>query len=210
MSRTRIKICGIRAEEAALAAIEAGADAVGFVFVRSSPRYIEPEDAYAIMAGLSPLVSTVGVFMNQSLDAFCDVEEVCPTTYSQLHGAENEQLVRSCGPGVIKAVRFDPATIGEELARWDGVDEVDAIMVDGPSAGSGEAFDWSLLASQCARLTKPLFLAGGLTPENVGDAIRAVRPYAVDVSSGVERERGVKDPELIDAFCEAVRRADSR
>lgn len=210
MSRTRVKICGIRNDEAALAAVEAGADAIGFVFVRSSPRFVEPESAYAIMAGLTPLVSTVGVFMNQSLEAFCDVEEVCPTTLSQLHGSESEQLVRQCGPGVIKAVKFDPATIGDDLARWDEVDEVDAIMVDGPAAGSGEAFDWSVLATHTGSVSKPLFLAGGLTPDNVGDAIRAIRPYAVDVSSGVERERGVKDPALIAAFCEAVRRADGR
>ncbi len=210
MPRTRIKICGIRDAETALVAGDCGADAIGLVFVRSSPRFIEPEDAYEIMANLPPLVSSVGVFMNHSLDAFSDIEETCPTTLSQLHGNEDEKLVRRCGPGVIRGIRYDAATIAAELARWEALDEVDAILVDGSAGGEGQAFDWSGLAAAVENVSKPIFLAGGLTPENVGEAIRAVRPYAVDVSSGVEREKGVKDPALIEAFCEAVRRADAQ
>ncbi len=210
MLRTRIKICGIRDADSALAAAEAGADAVGFVFVRASPRFIEPVNAFEIMSSLPPLVSSVGVFMNHSLDAFSDIEEVCPTTLSQLHGNESESLVRQCGPGVIRGIRYDAATIGAELARWDALDEVDAILVDGSTGGEGLAFDWAGLGAAVERVSKPIFLAGGLTPENVGEAVRAVRPYAVDVSSGVEREKGVKDAGLIEAFCEAVRRADGR
>jgi len=209
MPRTRIKVCGIRDADAALAAAEAGADAVGFVFVRSSPRSIEPEAAFEIMSALPPMVSSVGVFMNHSLDAFSDIEEICPTTLSQLHGNESETLVRQCGPGVIRGIRYDAATIAAELARWDALDEVDAILVDGSAGGEGTAFDWAGLAAALENVSKPIFLAGGLTPENVGEAIRAVRPYGVDVSSGVERERGVKDCALIGAFCEAVRRADA-
>lgn len=212
MARTRIKICGIRDYETACVCADCGADAVGFIFVRSSPRYVEPEEAFEIMSRLPPLLSAVGVFMNASLDAFSDIEEACPTTYSQLHGNEDETLVRQCGPGVIKAVRFDEATIVSELARWDAIDEVDAVLVDAPTPGEGIAFEWSKLADAVASveggLSKPLFLAGGLTPGNVEEAVRVVRPYAVDVSSGVERERGVKDPEAIAAFCAAVRRAD--
>jgi phosphoribosylanthranilate isomerase len=109
---------------------------------------------------------------------------------------------------VIKAVRFEPATIVEELDRWDAIEEVAAILVDGSAGGHGESFEWSSLTPHLERTSKPIVLAGGLTPANVGDAIRAVRPFAVDVSSGVERERGVKDPELIRQFCEAVRAAD--
>jgi phosphoribosylanthranilate isomerase len=115
---------------------------------------------------------------------------------------------------VIKAVRFDPATIRAELELWGDVEEVDAILIDGSAGGKGVAFDWSALADAVGgpgapKVEKPLFLAGGLTPENVGAAIRAVRPFAVDVSSGVERERGKKDHALISAFCAAVRQADA-
>src|SRR5947209_4580367 len=128
MGRTRIKICGIKDAESALAAVEAGADAVGFVFVRSSPRFIEPEEADELVEGRPSLVSSVGLFMNMSVERFSDIEEVCPTNFSQLHGDEDEATVRQCGPGVIKAVRFEAGTIGAELARWDAVEEVDAIL----------------------------------------------------------------------------------
>jgi len=208
MPRTRIKICGIRDEDAALAAADAGADAIGFVFARGSPRTIDPERAFEIQAILPPFVSTVGVFVNASVDAFCDIEETCPSTLAQLHGSEDEPTVRACGPGIIRGIRFDPAAIAADLARWNAIDEVDALLIDGSSGGAGAAFDWAALSPHLAHLSKPVILAGGLTPENVGDAIRAVRPYAVDVSSGVERERGLKDPALISAFCEAVRKAD--
>lgn len=207
MARTRIKICGITDADTAFAAIEAGADAIGFVFVRSSPRYIKPEEAAIIMASLPPLVATVGVFMNHSIEAFLDFEETCPTTHTQLHGNEDEKLVKQCGP-VIRAFKFDPETIAAEMERWT-MDEVDAFLIDGPAAGTGEAFDWEALAPYLENSPREVFLAGGLTPDNVAEAIRACRPYAVDVSSGVEKERGVKDHDLIRAFCDEVRRADS-
>lgn len=207
MSRTRIKICGVRDADTAESAIDAGADAIGFIFVRSSPRFIEPEDAQEIMLALPPMVSTVGVFMNAPAALFADIEEQCPTTHTQLHGAEDEKLVNQCGPA-IKAVRFDAATIAAELARWDRCDDVEAILIDGPAPGEGVPFKWADLVPLLEDIHKPIFLAGGLTPANVAEAIRTVRPYGVDVSSGVERERGVKDPALIEAFCEAVREAD--
>ncbi len=208
MARTRIKICGVRDIETAAAAADAGADAIGLIFVRSSPRLILPEAAQEIMLSLPPMVATVGVFMNHSVEAFVDIEEQCPTTHTQLHGNEDERLVSQCGPA-IKAVRFDPATIAAELARWEACDDVEAILLDSPTPGEGVAFEWSQLVPLLDAVTKPIFLAGGLTPENVGDAIRAIGPYAVDVSSGVERERGVKDVGLIEAFCDAVREADA-
>ncbi len=209
MPRTRIKICGIRDEESAFAAADAGADAVGFVFYRQSPRFIEPDDAWQIVGMLPPFVSSVGLFVNADLDRFMLTEEQCPTDQSQLHGQESEDLVRQCGPNVIKAIRYDPATIAAELARWDRIDEVDAILVDGSAGGQGTSFDWSGLVAAKENLAKPLILAGGLTPENVGEAIRIVRPFAVDVSSGVESTPREKDPDLIEAFCRAVRRADA-
>lgn len=206
--RTRIKICGIRDHDAAEAAVASGADAIGFMFVRSSARYINPEEAADIMHALPPLVATVGVFMNSSVDAFADAEELCPTTHTQLHGSEDEALVDQCAP-VIRALRFDPSTIAADLERWDNNDSVEAILIDGPTPGEGVAFKWADLIPLLDDVSKPIFLAGGLTPENVEEAIRTVRPYGVDVSSGVERERGVKDPRLIAEFCAAVRRADA-
>jgi len=209
MARTRIKICGIRDEESAFAAADSGADAIGLVFYPQSPRYIAPDEAWQLVGMLPPFVSSVGLFVNADLDRFMMIEEECPTDMSQLHGHEPEELVKQCGPNVIKAVRFDPATIAGDLERWDRVDEVNAILVDGSSGGQGTTFDWTSLASARERLSKPLILAGGLTPENVGEAIRTVRPFAVDVSSGVESSPGVKDVDLIEAFCRSVRRADA-
>lgn len=209
MARTRIKICGVRDEATAAAAVEAGADALGFVFVRSSPRFIEPARAWEVLGGLPPMITTVGLFVDATVDDYADVEEVCPTDYGQLHGQEREDVVRACGPRVIKAVRFDARTIEAELRRWSALEEVDAVLVDGSAGGEGESFEWSALAAAKSACAKPIILAGGLDASNVGEAVRAVRPYAVDVSSGVERERGVKDAGLIVAFCEAVRRADA-
>lgn len=208
--RTRIKICGIRDEASLEAACAAGADAVGLMFVRASPRFVEPETGFALMSRLPPMVTAVGVFADASVDEFTDIEERCPTPVVQLHGLESIDTVRRCGPGVIKGLRFDPDTIADELARWDALDEVEAILVDGSAGGEGLAFDWPRLADAAQTLRTPLIVAGGLTPETVGEAIRAVRPFAVDVSSGVERERGVKDPALMRAFCDAVRAADAQ
>lgn len=208
MSRTRIKICGIRDLEVARAAVESGADALGFMFVKSSPRFIVPESAWEILSSLPPMVSTVGVFADAPVDQFCDVEEICPTNYVQLHGQEPESVVRRCGPSVIKGLKFDATTIEDELRRWEQVEEVEAVLIDGSAGGEGTAFDWAQLAPLADRAEVPLIVAGGLTPQNVGDAIRAIRPFAVDVSSGVEREKGIKDADLIEAFCDAVREAD--
>lgn len=210
--RTRVKICGITTVEALDAAADAGADAVGFVFVPASPRFIEPEKAWPLVNICAPMVTTVGLYQNLSVDGFSDIFERCPTDLTQLHGTEPVKTVQACGPQLIKSVKFSEAMIDDELKRWEEVDEVDAILVDGSAGGEGVSFDWSLLKAAIERtgVRKPIVLAGGLTPENVGEAIRAVRPWAVDVSSGVERERGMKDPALIEAFCRAVREADAR
>lgn len=206
--RTRIKICGIRDVESARAAADAGADAIGFMFIRESPRYIEPDAAFALAATLPPFVTTVGVYKDLSVDAFAELEQRCPTACAQLHGDESVDIARRCGPGVIKAIRFGADTIADQLAKWDAVDEVEAIIVDGSVGGLGEAFDWAALRPHIERTRTPIMIAGGLGPDNVGEAIRAAGPWGVDVSSGVERERGVKDPALIERFCDAVRRAD--
>lgn len=211
MPRTRIKICGVRTLETARAAIDAGADAVGFVFYKSSPRFIEPEDAWPIINKLPPMVTTVGLFVNASFDDYADTEQMCPTDFGQLHGQETEKTVRDCGPRIIKAIRFDASTIRADLERWSEVEEVDAILVDGSAGGQGVALDWKALAdARDSAGEKPIILAGGLTPANVAEAIHIVRPFAVDVSSGVEKpgRPGEKDPALIESFCAAVRAAD--
>lgn len=207
--RTRVKICGVRDRATAHAAADAGADAVGFVFVPSSPRAITPEEAWPILQCLPPFMSSVGLFVNASVEEYAAAEQVCPTDFGQLHGKEPEKTVRACGPRLIKAVRFSPATIANDLRYWSGLDEVDAVLVDGSDGGGGTALDWAALAAVRDACAKPLILAGGLTPENVAEAVRTVRPFAVDVSSGVESAPGVKDPALIGAFCDAVRRADT-
>jgi len=203
MARTRVTICGVTEEEQAITAAEAGADAVGFVFHRTSPRAIDPEEAYAIMSVLPPLVASVGEFCEPTLDEFSDAEELCPTIYTKFAGEEDVQLVRSCGPDVIKVVRWDEATIARDLLRWDELDEVCAIMVEVP-----EGFDWAQLTPHLENVRKPIVLSGGLTPRNVGEAILAVRPWGVEACAGVEHAPGVKDLELIEAFCLAVQGAD--
>ena len=209
--RTRIKVCGIKDAESAGVAAEAGADAIGFILVPKLPRTIAPEDAASIMYGLPPMVNTVGVVRNLSVDEFADLEQQCPCELMQLHGDEDDRTVAVCGPGVIKAFRFDADVIDRELRRWCRLPEVSAILVDGSTGGAGELFDWSRLADavKSLPLPKPIIVAGGLTPDNVGEAIRACRPWAVDVSSGVETAPGVKDHGAIRAFCEAVRDADA-
>ncbi|MBL0927307.1 MAG: phosphoribosylanthranilate isomerase [Phycisphaerales bacterium] len=211
MHRTRIKICGVRDPDTALVAAECGADAVGFVFVKSSPRYIEPELAWETACYLPPFITKVGLFVNARPEAFHAVREACPFDTAQLHGTESEPTVRACGPGVIKALKFDPTTIEADLLKWAQIDDVDALLIDGSDGGLGQTFNWRRLAEVQEMAAQPLIIAGGLTPENVGEAIDLLRPWAVDVSSGVEVEGqpGVKDPDKIAAFCEAVRRADA-
>jgi len=208
MARTRIKICGIRDVDSALAAAEAGADAIGFVFAPRSPRTISPEAAWQIASYLPPFITKVGVFVDASSEEIDRVREVCPFDYAQLHGSESAPLVRELGPWVIKSIRFDPLTIESEFKRWSVISELDAVLVDGSAGGQGVAADWEHLAACTEACLHPLILAGGLTPENVSRAIDIVRPWAVDVSSGVESEPGIKDPRRIEAFCAAVREAD--
>lgn len=208
MARTRVKICGIRDVESALAAVEAGADALGFVFVESSIRNIDPDDAYEIAGYLPPFVTKVGLFFDATPEEIDDLGDAFPYDLVQLHGSEDESIVReireAAGVPILKAIRFEADTIEREFQRWNQVNEIDALLVDGSAGGAGTAFDWTALAKHIGICDHPLVLAGGLTPENVAEAIRVVRPYAVDVSSGVESERGVKSAALIGAFCRAV------
>ncbi len=211
MPRTRVKICGIRDDEALFGAAAAGADAVGFIFHKASKRFIDPEEAFELAALLPPFVATVGLFVDATFEQFSKVSEVCPTSLSQLHGSESVDLATRCGPGILKALRFDALTIDAELRKWDKVPEVEAILIDGSAGGEGTCFDWQALVKPAKLLRKPLIVAGGLSPQNVGEAIRLIRPFGVDVSSGVERSGrpGEKDLSLMEAFCAAVREADA-
>ena len=206
--RTRIKICGVRDPETALIAAECGADSIGLVFVSSSPRCVTIDEAYDIQSVLPAFVTSVGLFVNPKAEPYLQTMVQADLDLGQLHGKEPEPLVREIGPDLIKAVRYSRETIEADLRKWSRIDELDAVLVDGGDGGTGEKADWAHLAEVIDACDHPVILAGGLTPENVGEAIRTVRPYAVDVSSGVESEPGVKDPAKIAAFCRAVRDAD--
>lgn len=206
--RTRIKICGIRDLDMAMATAEAGADAIGFVFARQSPRFILPGAAADIRDRVPPFLNAVAVF--------ADLDEQCADVgnwlcgWNQIHGpATEEQLSRFVEENQIGSpIRAIPFDI-DEIRRWNTCPTVAALLIEGAGSGKGEAFDHGRLAVVMPELSKPVILAGGLTPDNVGDAIRVVRPYAVDVSSGVESARGVKNAALIREFCAAVREADA-
>jgi phosphoribosylanthranilate isomerase len=199
---TRVKICGITNLDDALVAIDAGADVLGFNFYDKSPRYIAPSAAKDIISKLPPDITKVGVFVNSSL---ADVERIIssvPLGVIQLHGNEDADFVRRLitvtGSRVIKAFRVSAAF--EPTIALDY--EVDHFMLDTDSrtfGGSGEAFDWEA-AVRFKELYPTFYLAGGLTPENVCDAIRKVRPFAVDVCSGVESSKGKKDRSKVMAF----------
>lgn len=201
--RTRVKICGVRDEHIALAAVEAGADAIGLVFAPASPRYVLPGPAQRIARCLPPLISSIGVFQNPSDPDLQNWRGI----WVQMHGQETEaQLARvAAHRRIIKGFHFDRA----QIERWNQCPHVSALLIDGPAPGSGEPFDHGVLASIAPRLTTPLIIAGGLNVETVGRVISLLRPFGVDVSSGVERERGVKDAGMIREFCAAVREADA-
>jgi phosphoribosylanthranilate isomerase len=196
----RVKICGITCVEDALAAVACGADALGFVFA-PSPRRVTPQDARAIIHRLPPFVATVGVFVNESTDVIKDIQSLCGLDMIQLHGDESEAEATRLGTGVIKALR-----VGNGSRPRDDSYPTATLLLDtyspGERGGTAQTFDWRLAAGPARR--RPIILAGGLTPENVGEAVATVRPYAVDVSSGVEREPRRKDYEKLAYF---IRRA---
>jgi len=202
--RTRIKICGVRTLELALVAAEAGADAIGLLRVPGSPRTIDAETALAVAAALPPWVAPVAVFAD--LPA-AEVVGEWPRGWIQLHGCEQEIDTALIGRSIIKAVSVTLAD--DAFRRWDGHPHLRALLIDAPTPGGGVPFDLRRLEGLRGELRKPIILAGGLSPVNVGAAIRSLRPWAVDVSSGVEHRRGEKDPHLIREFCAAVRAADA-
>lgn len=213
---TRIKICGITRARDAVVCAEAGADAIGLVFARS-PRQVTLQQAREIVAALPPFVSAVGVFVNAKAAAILRTVAEVGLSEVQLHGEEAPGLLSSLGGlRVIKALRVRSKSFLDELSRYAKAG-VDGILLDAfaPTArgGSGRRFDWDLVtgARDAGALdnTPPIILAGGLTPQNVQSAVRRIRPWGVDVSTGVESEPGVKSTEKISRFVAAVRSAST-
>lgn len=197
--RTRVKICGITRIEDALAAARAGADAIGLVFFERSPRHVAPAQARAIADALPAFVTVVGLFVNAPAAQVRAVLDVVPLDLLQFHGDETPEQCRGHGRRYIKAVRMrDDVDVRAEAHRYG---DAAALLLDAYVAdrhgGTGTQFDWSRVPRD---LDKPIVLAGGLVPENVGQAVMTLRPYAVDVSGGVERSPGVKDADKIAAF----------
>lgn len=206
LDRVRVKICGITNEEDALAAVEAGADAVGFIFYERSPRFVQPDRVRQIVSALPPFVATVGVFVNEAADRINETIRVCGLSAAQLHGDESPEYCTTITGVWIKAFRVQDASWREVAAKYP----VQAVLLDtyAPDkyGGTGRTFDWNLVSGS----PLPIILSGGLNPENVAEAIRQACPYAVDTSSGVEREPGRKDHDRVRAFVEAVKQSTAR
>ena len=206
--RTRVKICGITQPGDAIAAVEAGADAIGLVFYEPSPRYVTPGHACEIVRQVAPFVSIVGLFVNASPAAVQATLEQVPLSLLQFHGRENNADCRQFGVPFIKSVAMredtDLGAVAGDYPDAAGL-LLDAWQPD-THGGSGVAFDWQYIRGHVA---VPLILAGGLSPDNVADAIRRVAPHAVDVSSGVESSRGIKSAERITAFMKGVSSSES-
>jgi len=204
LSVVRSKICGITRLEDGLAAVVAGADAIGLVFYARSPRAVSIEQARAIVAGLPPFVTTVGLFVNMPQRDIEAVLAAVPLDLLQFHGDESAADCEALGRPYIKALRVRAQD--DVAALVDAYPGARAVLldtfVDGVPGGTGQAFDWALVP---ATLSKPVILAGGLTPGNVAAAIAQVRPYAVDVSGGVEASKGIKDATKVKDFVRAVR-----
>ncbi|MBE9516668.1 MAG: phosphoribosylanthranilate isomerase [Proteobacteria bacterium] len=205
--RTRVKICGITREQDMFAAADAGADALGFVFYAPSPRSLDVAAAIGLIAKAPAFVTTVALFVDADPELVETVIERTAVDVLQFHGDEPADYCRNFGRSYIKAIRMQKETELPELIKkyQDG----QALLVDSYSptvaGGTGETFDWSHIPPG---VTMPLILAGGLGPDNVGRAIEQVHPYAVDVSSGVEQKKGIKDAAKMAAFIEAVRVSD--
>jgi len=203
LSRTRIKICGITNMEDAEAAVGFGADALGFIFYKGSKRYIDPETAGDIISNLPPFLTTVGVFVNQDLDEIIEIKDKTSINAVQLHGDEDPQFCNSVPTKVIKVFRVKGTLDPGKVAQYP----VQAILLDTYSddeyGGTGRSFDWGIIEEMSH--PKKVILSGGLTPENVAEAVRIVKPYAVDVSSGVEATPGKKDHQKLKNFIEAIK-----
>lgn len=218
MHRTRIKICGITREEDLSAAVAAGADALGFVFYPKSPRYVTPARAGALCAGLPPFVSGVALFVNPTLAEVQEVAAAMPLALIQFHGDETVEQCAAIAAAVrrpfMRAFRVKPDTIPGtllecELAYRTASPWFSSLLLDtyvDAYGGAGKVFDWSLIPKE---LAPRVVLSGGLNVHNTTDGVVRVRPFAVDISSGVEAAKGIKDARKMAAFVAAVRAADA-
>ena len=208
--RTRIKMCGLTREKDVEAGVEAGLDALGFIFYRKSARNVEPGFVRSVVAKMPPFTDCVGVFVDREREEVEELIEYCGLSYAQLHGSEDpkyckriERFVSPCR--VIKAFRVSNESTSEEFAPYAPV--IHGYLLDtyvkGNAGGTGQTFDWSIIKR--LNLQRPLILAGGLGPENIEDALRQVQPFGVDVNSGVEIEPGVKDHVKLMQFVQKVR-----
>ena len=204
MTAVRVKICGITRTEDALAAAAAGADAIGLVFYSKSPRAVSVERARAIIAALPPFVTTVGLFVDAERTELQRILDQVPLDLLQFHGDESAEECEGFNRPYIKALRVKAGDdIAAQVNRFPGASGILLdTYVEGVPGGTGEAFDWSLVPQA---LAKPVILAGGLHAGNVAAAVNRVRPYAVDVSGGVEASKGIKDAAKIAAFIRAAR-----
>lgn len=207
--RTRVKICGITTPEDARHAVCAGADALGLVFYQDSPRHVTVDSARRILEVVPPFVARVALFVDAPGALVREVVENLPIEWLQFHGDESESQCQAYGKPWIKALRLRPGQDSQALAQ--GFPAAAGLLFDNHDpqrrGGTGQCFDWRLVA---ATISQPLILAGGLTPDNVRAAISQVRPWAVDVSSGVESVPGRKDLARMRAFIQAVECADER
>ncbi|KFI06857.1 phosphoribosylanthranilate isomerase [Massilia sp. BSC265] len=216
MQRTRIKICGITREEDLRAAVDSGADALGFVFYSKSPRYVTPEQAAELCTALPPYVSAVALFVNASVEELRAVAARAPLSLIQFHGDETPEACAELAAAVqrpfVRAFRVRPDTSPDELLEYERIYRAASPWFSGllldtwvdAYGGAGKVFDWSLVPKE---LAPRVVLSGGLNVQNATDAIVRVRPFAVDVSSGVEARKGIKDARMIADFIKAVRAA---
>ena len=196
-----VKICGVRTEMDLTVCAACDVDAVGLVFAPGSPRELSPAEAIDLYAGMPSTLEAIALFVDPGMELL----EVWPGEWIQLHGQETPERVTSIaaetGHRIVKAIPFDP----DACRMWDDHPDVEILLVDGPRGGSGEPFDHGRLAEVLPEIKTPVVIAGGLDPDTVADVVRDHRPFGVDVSSGVESTRGVKDHDRIRAFVAAAR-----
>lgn len=199
----KVKICGMTQLKDALFAVEQGVDAVGFIFYKKSPRAVTMKTVREIITKLPPLVDTVGVFVNESAERVNKIADYCGLDLVQLHGEESPVFCRKIHRRVIKAFRVKDLQSIKQLEKFPVSGFLLDTFSDDLHGGTGKTFDWNLALP--AKKMGPVILAGGLTPRNILQAVRQVRPYGVDVCSGVEKSPGIKDLEKVRAFLKNIR-----